>query len=102
MIGMDYKTAIRLTHSSNNLTSFERRTGVKNVGVEDIVKTREMVIHLVKKSNGTSTLQILFKVSPATDKWLIWTPTKGQVKELGNLNKLYVRIDEKNQQNLER
>jgi hypothetical protein len=82
----------------NKPTNYEQKNNIKIIGDRIIDLAEDFKIYIIKKSDNTETLFLLFKNSLKYDIWKFWTPSETQFDNLIKAHKIYTDINELNKQ----
>lgn len=66
--------------SSDNQTAYERANMIFTTKCEVVFTSTDVKFYRTHKSDGTATLQIVFRVGLGSPYWLIWTMTDDQAR----------------------
>jgi len=91
-----FESAADCLKSAMRPTEYEQEHGIRCTGHEMILDDPEIKIAKVEKSDGSSTMVVLFKKAKNKDIWINFIPTKHQFDILMSLKETIQKIENNN------
>ena len=82
---------------TRSCTQYERRRGITCLSVDPILMHHDIQFYRLRKSDGTTSLALVFRTGVTVDSWIIWNITASQAEVLiHNFPEIYRSINERN------
>ena len=91
---MKLEDILAILENPKNTTPFEKSENITNENLDCLVDRECLKIYLMEKSDGTRSIEIVFRTTKNLDSWLIWMITEEQAEFMNtHFETIYKEID---------